>query len=47
MVFIGLVGAFVVGVIIDVTKKFEEVAKVMFAIALICFIWFVEVNYQH
>ena len=43
MVFTGLPGAIVTGVIIDLTKKFEEVAKVMFPIALICFIWFVEV----
>ena len=44
MVFVGLVGAFVAGVIIDLTKKFEEIAKVMYAIAMICFIWFAEVK---
>ncbi|XP_065919337.1 solute carrier family 49 member A3-like isoform X2 [Dysidea avara] len=43
LVFVGLVGAFVSGVIIDVTKNFEGVAKVMCAFALICFIWFLEV----
>ena len=42
--FVGLVGAFVSGVLIDVTKNFEGVAKVMCAFALICFIWFLEVN---
>ena len=42
--FVGLVGAFVSGVIIDVTKNFEGVAKVMCAFALICFIWFLEVR---
>ena len=44
MVFVGLAGAFVAGVIIDLTKKFEEIAKVMYAIAMICFIWFAEVK---
>lgn len=44
MVFIGLGGAFVTGLVIDLTKRFDEVAKVIFPIAMICFIWFVEVK---
>ena len=44
MVFVGLIGAFVAGEIIDRTKMFEEVSKVTYAIALICLVWFVEVN---
>lgn len=47
MVFIGLAGAIVAGLIVDLTKRFDEVAKTMFPIALICFIWFVEVTSQY
>lgn len=44
MIFCGVVGATIVGVIIDYTKLFKEVAVVSLSLAVICFIWFFEVD---
>ena len=46
MIFCGLVGATIAGVIIDYTKKYKEVAVVTLSLALLCFVWFTEVIYQ-
>ena len=45
MIFLGLVGATIAGLIIDYTKKFKEVAVITLAMAILCLIWFMEVSY--
>ena len=45
MIFAGLIGATIAGLIIDYTKKYKEVAVVTLSIALLCFIWFTEVRF--
>ena len=44
MIFLGLVGATIAGLIIDYTKKFKEVAVISLAMAILCLIWFMEVS---
>ena len=44
MIFTGLIGATIAGLIIDYTKKYKEVAVVSVGLALLCFIWFMEVR---
>lgn len=43
MIFCGLVGATLAGLLIDFTKKFKEVAVCSLSLALLCLIWFTEV----
>jgi len=43
MVFVGLVGATIGGVVLDMTKLYKEVTVVTLSLGLICFIWFVQV----
>ena len=44
MVFCGLVGATIAGLVIDYTKLYKEVAVVTLACATFCFAWFFEVS---
>ena len=44
MVFCGLVGATIAGLLIDYTKKFKEIAVVTLSLAILCLIWFTEVT---
>ena len=44
MVFCGLIGATIAGLVIDHTKLFKEVAVVSLGSALLCFVWFFEVS---
>ena len=44
MVFCGLIGATIAGLVIDFTKLFKEVAVVALGFALLCFVWFFEVR---
>ncbi len=44
MIFCGLVGATIVGVVIDYTKWFKEVAVVTLTFAILSLIWFYEVS---
>jgi len=44
MIFLGLVGATIAGLIIDYTKKFKEVAVISLTMAILCLIWFMEVS---
>ena len=46
MIFSGLVGATIAGIIIDRTKMFKEVAVVAISLATICLTWFAEVRVQ-
>lgn len=43
MIFCGLIGATIAGVVIDYTKKYKEVAVVTLSLAMLCFVWFTEV----
>ena len=43
MIVCGLVGAFVASVIMDYTKRFDEVTKLAFACAILCNIWGLQV----
>lgn len=47
MVFCGLIGATIAGLVIDFTKLFKEVAVVALGFALLCFVWFFEVSRLH
>ena len=44
MIFCGMVGATIAGLLIDYTKKFKEIAVVSFSVAILCLIWFMEVS---
>lgn len=44
MIFCGLVGATLAGILIDYTKLFKEVAVVSLCFGVLCFIWFTEVS---
>ena len=44
MIFLGLIGATIAGLIADYTKKFKEIAVFTFAMAIFCMIWFMEVS---
>ena len=44
MIFCGLVGATIAGVIIDYTKKYKETAVISVAFSVLCFVWFMEVG---
>ncbi len=44
MIFSGLLGGLVSGLVIDNTKKFKETGVVCLTLALLCLIWFVEVS---
>ena len=44
MIFCGLVGATIAGIIIDYTKKFKEVSVISVAFSVLCFVWFMEVG---
>ena len=43
MIFCGLVGATLAGLLIDYTKLFKDIAVVSLGFALLSFIWFTEV----
>ena len=47
MIFCGLVGATIAGVLIDYTKKFKEITVVTLFLAILCLIWFMEVSTRH
>ena len=44
MIFCGLVGATIAGLLIDYTKKFKEITVVTLSMAILCLIWFMEVS---
>ena len=44
MIFSGMIGAFLAGLVIDFTKAFKEVAVVSYSLAILAFIWFYEVK---
>ncbi len=44
MIFSGMLGAVVGGLILDYTKLFKEVAVVAYFLAILAFIWFYEVS---
>ena len=44
MVFCGMVGATIAGVLIDYTKRFKEITVVTLSLAILCMIWFMEVS---
>ena len=44
MIFCGLVGATIAGLLIDYTKKFKEITVVTLSLAILCLIWFTEVT---
>ena len=44
MIFSGLVGATLAGLLIDYTKLFKEVAVVSLSFGILSFIWFTEVR---
>lgn len=43
MIFCGLIGAFVGGVTLDYTKRYEEVAKIALAMSTLSMVWFLQV----
>ena len=43
MIFCGLVGATIAGLLIDYTKRFKEITVVTLSLAILCLIWFTEV----
>ena len=44
MIFLGLIGSTIAGLIADYTKKFKEIAVFTLAMAILCMIWFMEVS---
>ena len=44
MIFCGLVGATIAGLLIDHTKKFKEITVATLTMAILCLIWFMEVS---
>ena len=44
MIFCGLVGATLAGLLIDFTKLFKEVAVVSLGLGILSFVWFTEVS---
>ncbi len=46
MIFSGMIGAVVGGLILDYSKRFKEVAVVSYSLAILSFIWFYEVSYS-
>ena len=44
MIFCGLVGATIAGLLIDYTKKFKEITVITLSLAILCLIWFMEVS---
>ena len=44
MIFCGMVGATIAGVLIDYTKRFKDITVVTLALAILCMIWFMEVR---
>ena len=44
MIFCGLVGATIAGLLIDYTKRFKEITVVTLSLAILCLIWFTEVS---
>ena len=44
MIFAGLTGATIAGFILDHTKKFKDVGVVSLGLAVLCFIWLMEVG---
>lgn len=44
MIFSGMVGAVLAGLVLDYTKLFKEVAVVAYTLAILSFIWFYEVS---
>lgn len=43
MIFCGLVGAFVAGVLQDCTKRYDEIAKIALALSTLSLVWFLQV----
>lgn len=43
MIFCGMVGATIAGLLIDYTKKFKEITVISLSMAILCYIWFMEV----
>ena len=46
MIFAGMIGAVVGGLVLDYSKLFKEVAVVSYSLAIVSFIWFYEVSYS-
>ena len=46
MIFCGLVGATIAGLLIDYTKRFKEITVITLSFAILCLIWFMEVRYE-
>lgn len=44
MIFCGLIGATIAGLLIDYTKRFKEITVVSLSMAILCLIWFMEVS---
>ena len=44
MIFCGLIGATIAGLLIDYTKRFKEITIVSLSMAILCLIWFMEVS---
>ena len=44
MIFCGMAGATIAGLVIDYTKWYKDVAVVSLTMAILCFIWFYEVG---
>ena len=43
-ILVGVIGATIASFILDYTKMFKEVGVVSFGLAVLCFVWFVEVS---
>lgn len=43
MLFCGLIGAFIAGVVLDCTKRYDEVAKIALAFSVLSMVWFLQV----
>lgn len=47
LIFCGLIGATLAGLLIDRTKKFKEIGIASYTCGVIIFIWFIEVRLEH
>ncbi|KAL5470655.1 hypothetical protein EMCRGX_G028657 [Ephydatia muelleri] len=43
-IFVGVTGAIIASLILDYTKLFKEVGVISFGLAVLCFVWFIEVS---
>ena len=44
MIFCGMVGATIAGLIIDYTKRYKDITVVTLGVAILCMVWFMEVS---